>query len=250
MTERCPSIEEILRTAEIPEPAGSEGSGDPRMGHVRSCPRCRGIVLSFADFRAQSTREAQPGEDAAVARLRERVRSLVAPGGSDAAREPAGVSRRLPGSPWGAKRGMSPLRFLIPAFGAAAILIGSFLIVREEISWNDARNRRSVEREIAPPATGRVIVLETPRRAPGGGIELSWRAVQTVDSYRVRFLDAGFREVATLEAGSATSLTIPSATWSDLMAANAAYWQMQGTVGGDPFADSVPTLLPDSVRAP
>ena len=52
---------------EVPAESRTEAAaeaGDPRADHLRSCPRCRGILLSFEDFRAHATRGPQPGEDA------------------------------------------------------------------------------------------------------------------------------------------------------------------------------------------
>jgi hypothetical protein len=243
MIDGCLPVEEVLRLAD--EFAGSEEdrSTEPRSHHFRSCPRCRGILLSYREFRGQVDRGPQPGEEMAVSRLDAFLRSQVASASIPESSTDQGARRERVGPrEW---RWAFPFRLAIPALGTAAILIGSFLFLRDDASW--IPGRRSVLREVTPLSQNPEIALEKPRRVAGGAVEFRWRAGAPVDSYRIRFLDAGFREIARLEAGVATSITVPVARWDELREAGAIYWQAQGIVMGDPVVDSAPTLIPDSI---
>ncbi len=62
MTDRCPSVVEIVELARLPE-------DDPRRIHLRECPRCRAVLISYRSFMDAGAAEATPGRERARRRL-------------------------------------------------------------------------------------------------------------------------------------------------------------------------------------
>jgi hypothetical protein len=234
---KCLPIEELLA---LPDVAAS----DPHWEHVRACPRCRSLLASFRDFeRSPGGAAARPGEDAAVARLASALEAEIL-GGGRPAQAPSQSVAPLRGatvdrSRWSWRRLFSTL---IPAVGAAAVVAGAFLLLREE-----APIRRHPEPVMRGDGSGQgsTLVGHSPRLLPGGGIEFCWARFPAADGYVLLFLDAGFRETARL-AGGDTSSAVSSARLLKLAQGGAVYWQAEALEQGDVVAKSAPAPLPAS----
>lgn len=227
MIEHCPAARDLLALAESePGEAGDEGL----TRHAASCPRCRSLLAAYGGFTAMASRESRRDEEQVVARLRASLeKRILGQRPSPERRARRGIDRR---EGW--------LRLLVPACGAAAILLAAFLVFRSE---TDRPSPVPVLRE-GPGVSPRTAVLALPVQVlPDGRIMLAWNRVPTADSYRVRILDAGLRELAALAAGPDTSLVLdpPSVVGGE---PSAAYWQVEALFRGDRVGDSVPKRLP------
>ncbi len=264
MTEPCLPFDELL--------ALSEGSrDDPRWAHVHGCARCRSRLKAYGLYIALGQEAPHAGEEQAVARLAETLQARIGSDAPVAEALPTGVvgPDELPspaGSPRPSPRGrleraaqgptrwggllqlLRPPRMLVPALGAAAILVGIVLIARDEPWWPRGSGW--------PGSSGGPVLREQPtsqeepalsvfpaRPLADGGVELRWSAIASADAYRVRILDPGLQEIACLDAGAETRMVIPAAslrTWS----VQAAFWHVEALAQGDRIVDSAPTALP------
>ena len=273
MSDPCVVLQDLLRSPD----AGEE---DPRWIHVRGCPRCRGLLAAHRRFAALPREGASAGdahaaerirEENAVARLhatlhREILGAQPAPfavpsrppirgfgeSGEEIARarrpstdqvnERAASerhpSRRLLGG--GLRSFLARPRLAIPLLGAASLIAGVFLLLRDSVPW---RAGDTVIREEVVPGAGRPVVVFPARKLPDGTIALQWRAFPAADAYRVRLLDAGLLEVACVEAGPETTLVIPAPT-AGPASGPAVYWQADALERADRLANSVPQPLP------
>ena len=230
--------EEALREKVLP----GEAAPDSQMAHVRACPRCRSLLAAARGFATREQGEACPGEGEAVLRIQAVLKSEILDAEQDATRPERrlAVSRTRAGSAGGGGiAGFLRLalgrRFVLPAFGAAAIAIGGFLLVRDELPWSFGP---SVLRE-EPGVSSNVSLSTLPPRALGGGeIELRWRRSASAETYRVRFLDAELREVGSLSSGAETLLVVPAAAPGG--SAVPFFWQVEALSQGDKIGDSVP----------
>jgi hypothetical protein len=216
MTESCPPIRELLQLG-VPETAPS----DPRWRHVNGCPRCRSLLRAYVAFTAPD--EPADGNSETAERLRgvleERIR------GTETARS----SRRRAGG-W--------LHLLVPAFGAAAILAGAFLLLRDEVPWSP---HATVLREQPGVATRGMLATHPPHLLDGGGLELRWRPFPPADSYRVRLLDAGLQELGALAAGADTLLILEPSRIAG--PPRPIYFEVEALFEGDPIGTSAPRRL-------
>jgi hypothetical protein len=220
MTDPCLPIEELLA---LHEPSAR----DPHWSHVRSCPRCRNLLAVYRAFVAEDGGES-PGEREAVPRLQ------------------AFLERQVRGEVPAVETGIRPflrrrlgLRVLIPAAGAAAILVAVVLFVRDELS--SPFGTPTLREESGSPAAAGVVGL-APRVLDGGGIELRWKRNPAAETYRVRILDVGMREVRSLPAGPDTLVVVAPSQVAGLTPP--VFWQVEALVQGDRIGDSVPAALP------
>ena len=220
MTEPCLPIEELLALSERPE-------SDPRWSHVRACPRCRSRLKAYGIFLSLAQEEPCPGEEEAVEHvtpiLREQIRKAGPVLQGTPPKRPAWFPRRL-----------------VPAFGLAAVVAGVLLLGRGSLPHpggaGQVREAPSTTRESA-------VTAATVRTLTDGSLELRWSAVASADAYQVRILDAGFQEVARLDAAGETLLVVPVASvrgWPT----QAAFWQVEALSVADRIADSAPAALP------
>lgn len=219
MTEPCLRLENLLAIA-----AGERE--DPRRDHVRDCPRCRSRLKAYGLFTSLETQGACPGEERAVAQLTATLRDRI------------GVSESLPARP--ARVPWWTPRRLVPACGAAAILLGGFLLVQDDLRRPGGE---PIAREAPASPLDAGLSPAPARPRADGALELSWSPVPGADAYRVRLLDAGLQELARFDAGARTSLALTAESlraWSD----RATYWHVQALAAGDPVADSAPQALP------
>jgi hypothetical protein len=220
MDDPCLPIEELLALSERP-------AQDPRWGHVQACPRCRNLLAAYRAFVAAEGGES-PGEREAVPRLQ------------------AFLERQIGGEAPAVETGSRPFlqrvfgfRALIPAAGAAAILVAIVLLVRDELPA--PFGTPTLREEPGSPAAASVVGF-APRILAGGGIELRWKRIPAAETYRVRILDVGMREVGTLPAGSDTLVVVPPSLVAGLT--GPAFWQVEALVQGDRIGDSAPAALP------
>jgi hypothetical protein len=231
MTEPCPPLAELLALAD------SE-TDDPRRDHVRTCPRCRSRLSAYGFFSSLDRDDPCPGEEQAVARLTATLHDHIEHDEpvQPVVRQPAEPGRKVSParSPWWAPR------LLVPAFGVAAILVGVFLIVRDDLPGPVGA---PAVREEPGPSQESVVVTAPARTLPDGSLELRWSAVTGTDAYRIRILDSGLREIARYDTGTAISLVLRVAD-QQAWPSRAAFWQVQALSEGDRIADSAPEALP------
>jgi hypothetical protein len=225
MTEPCLPLEELLALAE------SE-AGDPRRDHVNHCPRCRSRLTAYGFFTSLDRDDPCPGEGQAVVQLAATLRDRI--GSGDLSRAAPARPKARGRSPWWAPR------LLVPALGAAAIVAGVVLLVRDQLPSTPSapalREEPASLREAVVAALPAQVLLD-------GSLELHWNVVSGADAYRVRLLDAGLEEIARFDAGQGSSFVL---TVADLQAwsSRAAFWQVQALAEGDRIADSAPVALP------
>ncbi len=212
------------------------------MAHVQTCPRCRSLLAAARGFASRKQGKACPGEGTALPRIQAVLRERILGAESAAAQPENRPVSRPPASAFTGKGGMARLlslavgpRFLLPAFGAVAVLVGGFLLVRDELPWSSGPSALREE----PGALSSVNLATLPPRAlAGGDIELRWRRSASADAYGVRLFDAEMREIGSLSAGAETLLVVP-ASRSDGPAAPV-FWQVEARSQGDKIGDSVP----------
>jgi hypothetical protein len=212
------------------------------MVHVQACPRCRSLLAAARGFASREQGEACPGEGEAVLRIQAVLKSQLLGAEQDATRPESrsAASRSRAGSAggkWiaGSLRLAVGRRFVLPAFGAAAIVIGGFLLIRDELPWSFGP---SVLREEPGVSSDVSLTALPPRALGGGGIELRWRRSTSAEAYRVRFLDAEMREVGSLSSGAETLLVVPAAAPGGTVVPF--FWQVEALSQGDKIGDSAP----------
>jgi hypothetical protein len=235
MTDPCLPIGELVALA-------GQMTPDPRMAHVQTCPRCRSLLAAASAFASRDEGEACPGEGAAVPRIQALLQQQILGPESSAAR----LGRRLAASPNPAGAGgggwiarflhltIAP-RLLLPAAGVAAILVGSFLLIRDELPWSSGP---AALREEPGVSSGLNLIPLPPRLLDGGGIELLWRHSAAAEAYRVLLFDAEMREIARRSTGAETLLVVPATEFHG--SAVPVFWQVEALSQGDKIGDSVP----------
>ncbi len=225
MNEPCPPLRDLL--------ALYAGSGEGRWrDHARTCPRCRSRLAAYGLFAALAEDAPCPGEEQATTRVAQALHGLMPL--RERPRFPGGKPFRDLFIRWWRRR------WLVPAFGAAAIATGVFLMVRDELRWPAVEPSVREAPSGSPETT--VTVLPPFRRADGA-VEIRWKTVSAADAYRFRVLDSGLQEIAGHEIRTDTFLVLPEA---DVRAwvARGAYWQVRAYSGGDRIAESRPEGLP------
>ncbi len=268
MTERCPTLRELLALVDrvpggdaahgvsgapsqpppIPTDAGASNPPlpDDTWAHVRSCPRCRSLLAAYHEFESPQVRDRCEGEPEAVARLGAFLESMiVGPGAAPTVAAIPGARRLAGGRAGEATRVGEIFRLLtgsgrlVPVAGAAAIVAAVFLLVRGNV---DTALRSTVLREQpAESAVGSIVVFP-PRPVAGRGLELRWRRGGPDDTYRVRLLDSGMREVGCVEAGRETLLVLATSALTGPRLP--VFWQVEALREGDRVGDSPPGELP------
>jgi len=219
---------------------------DPRRIHLRSCPRCRGLLAAYAAFAASGADDFAPGEDAAARRLQDYLEKQILGAREDSVPLPRGNEGPAPDA---RASGRSDLRFppvrawwsrfLLPACGALAIAAAAILLIRGERP--EPFHAPALRGEPGASAPGTVVALPA-RVLAGGGVALSWRRLPEAETYRVRILDIGLQEIAEQNAG-ADSIVVLDSPFLHLHA-GAVFWQVEALCRGDRIGDSTPARLP------
>lgn len=235
MTDPCPLLDDLLALAERP-------AQDARWNHVRACPRCRSRLAAYRAFSTTEEGEAPGGEDEAVPRLRAFLESRILgkPASTDFGARPS--SGAGPGIGGLLKSAFNP-RFLIPAGGAAAIVVAIFLIVRSELPGPSGP---PIMREEPAGYATEAVITSPPRISSDGGIELRWRRTASAETYRIRLLDAGMQELRRIEVRSDTLLVLTASHLAGLK--EPVFWQVEALREGDRIGDSAPSQLPAEGR--
>lgn len=220
MSESCPSLQDLLDLAHGP----AQG---PLWSHVQTCPRCKATLKAYGHFRAIVESEPIENEDSAVNRLSSAIHRVV----HAQVEKPRKALERRNWWTW---------RRMVPALGLASVLAGFSLLLLDQMP---ERGRPQVFREAAPAGQGGAITLLPTRIDSDGAMILAWHPIPAADSYRVRILDPGLKEIARLEAGPESSLVIPDARLQPWLP-DGAFWQVQAMYEGDRIADSAPRALP------
>jgi hypothetical protein len=241
MNSPCPSLEDLLALLD-------SGPSGPRWDHVRSCPRCRSRLAGYRLFAdPPEGKEARPGEEPAVSRLsrhlEDRILRDIPADPERRARETSAPIR--PPHPARILRWKRWLAILTPAVGAAAVLVGTLLYVREELPLWRTRERilRGAAGVESPFASGANLHALSARQRADGGLELLWNRAPGADSYRLEFLDAGFHETGRLSTSADTMAILTPDKLQGLRAAGALYWRVEGISQGDQVAESAPSPL-------
>ncbi len=186
MSHECYTVEELGEIAEL-------DPNHPRRAHAESCTRCRSLLIELQEFR-------DPQAPPSGARPHEAERHLRA--------VLEGALRRAPARSWMARFAQTLWKpSLRPAWGALAAVAAVLAVVT--IVQRDRMPDTIVVRDIDPSAP-HTPVLNPPKILETDKFQLSWRPVRDADAYRVLFFDVGLDEVARLEAGSDTVITISS----------------------------------------
>ncbi len=165
---------------------------DPRLAHVHSCIRCRNLMESLRAFRSPSG-EVPPHElDDAEARMRATLEREM-------------KKTQTAATPW-ARAWMALFggAWWRPALAAAAVV----LLVVAAVELHDGPERSpsgTVRGEMSATFSAQAEDLA------GGGVRLSWDAVNGAGAYRVVFSDLGLEEIKSWEAGDRQSLTLEAA---------------------------------------
>ncbi len=210
-TRDCLPLAELEALAALP-------AGDARRAHLDACPRCRGLLASYALFM-----DAQPGEGARVTEADEVLAAAFA-------RELAAPPRRAGGGAW---PGLAVLfaPAVRPMWAAAAVALVVFA------GWQLLRPPGAPQLRGAGEALARVETL--PAVADADSIVLRWRAAKDATQYEVRFFRMDLGDLAALPTGTATTLALRrGALPAGLPAHERVLWQVLALKGHDIMARS------------
>jgi hypothetical protein len=228
-----------LRPEELGELEGCPPE-DPRRRHLEECPRCRALWIAYRGF-METPDPRTPGACAAEERLAEQLRAEIygtasTPGSSTEPPEGEtahGFLRILLGRP------------LVPALAAAGLILLAVWGIQELREAGpgpgDGILLRETQTAGAPVVRGLVA-----RRRADGGLALRWQTVAGADRYEVTFYGSGLAEVARLDAGRDSTLTLtPERLHSLRDRSRALFWRVTAYRMGDPVGDSELEVLDD-----
>jgi hypothetical protein len=215
MNRSCFRVEELEAISALP-------SGDPGLGHLGECPRCRALLAAYREFVEPSV--VPPPENLADARAR-----LSAALGRETREETPKRSFT-----WSLKPMMQPA--WRPALAVVGMLTIVLLLTRHEPFRRESHGItvRGVGTESAAP-----LVLGPVATAPGGGIRLSWQRLEGADSYEVALFTAELEEIARVAAGAAAEVILDARAIPDsLRAGTSIVCRILARRGGDEIARS------------
>jgi hypothetical protein len=185
----CFSEEALGEILALPE-------SDPRRAHVRDCPRCRALALSYERFMAADDPAPYgPRERASLDAARERLLGLGGAPAEAPSRRPAPAERQ----PWWAGWRQPALR---PAFAFAAVLIavaGLFVV---------PRFLGPAPESIVRGPGSQPLSLADPRYERGGVVRLAWRSAPNAETYEVRFFSTALESLGVVPVGPDTTVSI------------------------------------------
>jgi hypothetical protein len=172
---------------------------DPRRAHVRDCPRCAALALSYEGFMAADNAAAYgPREREALDAAREQ---LLGSAGAPPVAPERGPWRPAPAGdrPWWSRLLGPALR---PAFAFAAVMIavvGVFVI---------PRFLGPAPESIVRGLGSQPLSLADPRYERGGAVRLAWRGTPNGETYEVRFFSTALESLGVVPAGPDTTVSI------------------------------------------
>ena len=217
MNRDCPDVADLGELAAL-------AAGDPRLAHVDNCAHCRSLMAEFRAFEAGNPTQSDPVRERELADL---------------------LSHEIEGSPAAPEsrpsRSWWQSRALAPALAVAAVLLLMF-------SWRPldvmsphgpaAVTRGDSLRAGAPDLRLRGTVDTK------GALHLTWSALPKADRYEVVVYSASLAELATLDAGTATSLDLDAARLADWPTTQGPLiWRVRVFVESDLAAVSSPAVL-------
>jgi hypothetical protein len=234
-----------FRMEDLGEIAGLE-PGDPRLEHLKECAHCRALLAACCEFNEPS--KLPEGLDIEDAEKRLAAVFEQAIHGEPIRRETAATERGAPSPERPPDNlGSRLLRALWkpalrPAWGLGAALAVVLLVIRL-VDTGDGGTDRIVPRIDEDPARLELI-LRAPQSLAGGEVRLGWQPVEGADAYRVLLFDASLDELASLDAGAATILTLQPDEIEGLPeSGNQVLWQVVALRRGDELTRSRPAGL-------
>jgi hypothetical protein len=232
MNKNCVHIEEL-------EEISGLASQDPRMRHVEACARCRALLTMYRGFVAPARARSGADLQDAEARLTAFVTRDILGG------ETLGVDRSDDSHAGHRTDNRNHFRDLLELLRArplrpALALAGSLavlLLLVTQYNPGDRGPDRIVLR--GGPGAEAVLGLEPAEILGEGLIRLSWRPVESADTYLITLMGEELDELARLEAGGEASLTFSPATVAGLPGSGSpVLWRVTALHGGDPLAHS------------
>ncbi len=209
MDEQCIPVEELATLKENP--------GDPRLAHLKNCPRCRALFSGYDRFMACDPELADSDAEAELMTALEAELS----GSSESTLVEPGFLEKLWIGVW-----------LRPALGGIALLLALWFLlpIGEQKPVDPSGRLREQEN---PTADFHMEAVEV----DGGGLRLSRQSLAGASTYRVRLYKEDLSPLAIRSAGIDTVLVI---------APGAVFWQVEALRGEDPLFSS--KLLPLSQK--
>jgi hypothetical protein len=219
MKGNCIPVEQLGRVAALP-------AGDPEREHFDSCARCRSLLVMLAEFESPTLARSGARFSDADAHLREAIAELVHEGEPDPVpNAEARASRSRTRDSW--------LSRLLPAWPRPAYALAALAVVALAGTLLVRTTVREPRMRDASPGAAPAFAAN-PVRQVADGAALSWTPVAGADRYRVVFLDATLAEVASLDAGAATTLVLRADALPAALAHGASVaWQVEAFAGAD-----------------
>lgn len=237
MSDRCFDFDELSAILRA-------GEGDSRWAHIHACPRCRSRLALYRSYVGLEKVPADPPGDpkeAEAGRELQKIldREILGPSPGEEMKTPASVrSGRFRRLFMSLRR---PLR-LAPIAGVLALVVAAFLFVRTWQPWTSDRTvfRGTVWDE---QLSSEVVVFPLQTLA-ADGVQLRWRSVPGARTYRVRLLSSRYEELACLDAGRDTVLSVtPEEIHRPPGEPAVSFWLVEALDHGDPIAESAPSIL-------
>lgn len=194
---RCLPIEEIHRALELP-------AGDPRLAHIRECPRCRALADQFRAFveaRAEGIPESRLAE--AGARLRTAMDQEIAASALRTASTERGEARAA-ASPPPRREGTGSWwnTWLTPAWKPALAFAALAVFAAGTVMWSGNATRTGESALRGAPGASGLALLGAERTAQG--VSLRWEPWNGADGYEVRLYTDRLDEIGRIPCADAS----------------------------------------------
>ncbi len=221
MSTTCPPLESLAEVLRL-------DPDDPRRRHLEECPRCRARVAAFRSFMEMEPIPAGANREDARRRLDAAIHAGVGPHEGRAASHPSTWWQGLLRPAWR------------PALGLAVAVLLTVVLVRGPA--DRGRLGEMMLRGAGPGA--QVTAVPTATWSADGSVALRWPAVAGADGYRVLIYNQDLEEIAQLEAGRESTLTVSAGQLAGLTPARAAlFWRVAALQHGDPTSVTAPATL-------
>ncbi len=209
MDEQCIPAEELATLRENPD--------DPRLVHLKSCPRCRALLSGYDRF---MTCDPELADSDAEAELMAALDAELSGFPESTPAEPGFLTKLRIGA------------WLRPALGGMALLLALWFLLPfgEQKPVDPSGSLREQENPAADFRMEAVVI-------DGGGLRLSWQSLVGASTYRVRLYEKDLSLLAIRSAGIDTVLVV---------APGAVFWQVEALRETDPLFSS--KLLPLSQK--
>ncbi len=221
MSEHCPAIEELETLLALP-------ADDPRRRHVDDCSRCRSLADMLTEFASHPAAPAEAGFAAVDARLRDTIAELTGVTEREDVAVAASPFREVRPASRAPRWSFGALR---PAFAFAAVLV----VATAGVALWRANSPGPVMRDASGTAAAAFTASVSPQL--DGALRIVWTPAEGADGYRVLFLDPSLREIARLDAISASEVTLRAeALPPGLTHGVEVAWQVEALAGTDRVA--------------